>query len=315
MDPLSDIIALLRPHTAVSKPITGRGKWGVRYSAYGTPGFGVVISGRCWLAVEGEEPVELGRGDFVLLPATPAFSMFSQPDVDCVHRDPTDNAVRHGDQQGDPDFQMLGGAFRIEQVNATLLVQLLPRMIHIRSSEGRTGRLSRLIELIMEECASDHPGKEMILQRLLEVMLVESLRWRSVGGDALPTGLLSGMRDPALARALRALHSDVRAGWTVAELAGLAGMSRSAFAARFSETLGCAPMEYLSRWRMALAQDSLSRGVKSLDRLADEIGYDSASAFSTAFRRRLGWSPGAFARSRRVERNRQALVAENLSAS
>ena len=106
----------------------------------------------------------------------------------------------------------------------------------------------------------------MILQRLLEVMLVECLRWRGVGEDALPAGLLGGMRDPALARVLRAMHSDVRAGWTVAELAGLAGMSRSAFAARFCETLGCAPIEYLSRWRMALAQDALSRGGKSLDR-------------------------------------------------
>jgi AraC-like DNA-binding protein len=87
----------------------------------------------------------------------------------------------------------------------------------------------------------------------------------------------------------------------VAELAKLAGMSRSAFAARFADTLGCAPIEYLSRWRMALAQDALSRGGKSLDRLADEIGYESASAFSTAFRRRTGCSPGAFARSRRAQ--------------
>jgi len=122
----------------------------------------------------------------------------------------------------------------------------------------------------------------------------------AAGEDGLAPGLLRGMREPALARALRAMHSDVRGEWTVAELASLAGMSRSAFAARFSQTLGCAPMEYLSRWRMALAQDSLSRGVKSLDRLAEEIGYESASAFSTAFRRRLGCSPGAFARSRRL---------------
>ena len=110
------------------------------------------------------------------------------------------------------------------------------------------------------------------------------------------------MQDPALARVLRAMHADVRAGWTVAGLAQLAGMSRSAFSARFSRTLGCAPMEYLLRWRMTLAQDALSRGGRSLDRLAEEIGYESASAFSTAFRRRLGCSPGAFARAKRPER-------------
>ena len=98
------------------------------------------------------------------------------------------------------------------------------------------------------------------------------------------------------------MHADVRAGWTVAGLAQLTGMSRSAFSARFSRTLGCAPMEYLLRWRMTLAQDALSRGGRSLDRLAEEIGYESASAFSTAFRRRLGCPPGAFARAKRPER-------------
>jgi AraC-like DNA-binding protein len=96
------------------------------------------------------------------------------------------------------------------------------------------------------------------------------------------------------------MHAGVGSGWTVAGLAKRAGMSRSAFAARFSETLGCAPMEYLSRWRMTLAQDALSRGGKPLDRLAEEIGYESASAFSTAFRRRIGCSPGAFARASRT---------------
>jgi len=301
MDPLSDLIALLRPHAAVSKPITGRGTWGVRYSAYGLPGFAIVLAGQCWLGIDGHEPVQLDRGDFVLLPTTLAFALFSQPGADCVHRDPTDTGVRHGEQEGEPDFRMIGGAFRIETVNASLLIALLPGMIHIRSSEGGTGRLGRIIDLIMEECASDHPGRDMILERLLEIMLVESLRWRSLGEDALPGGLLSGMRDPVLARVLRAMHSNVRAGWTVAELAKLAGMSRSAFAARFAETLGCAPIEYLSRWRMALAQDALSRGGKSLDCLADEIGYESASAFSTAFRRRTGCSPGTFARARRAQ--------------
>lgn len=308
MDPLSDVISLLRPHAAVSKPITGRGRWGVRYSAYGQPGFAIVLAGTCWLRIDGKEPVPLDRGDFVLLPSTPAFALVSQPGADCVHRDPTDTGVRHGEQDGEPDFRMLGGAFRIEPVNAPLLLTLLPDMIHIRSSDGSTGRLRRIIELIMEECASDDPGRDMILERLLDIMLVEALRWRSFGQDALPAGMLKGMRDPALARVLRALHSDVRSGWTVAELAKLAGMSRSAFAARFGEVLGCAPIEYLSRWRMALAQDALGRGGTSLDRLAGEIGYESASAFSTAFRRRIGCSPGAFARSHRRTQRSSPLV-------
>jgi AraC-like DNA-binding protein len=105
------------------------------------------------------------------------------------------------------------------------------------------------------------------------------------------------MRDPALGRALGAMHADVRAGWTVAGLARVAGLSRSAFAARFAEVLGCGPIEYLARWRMALAKDALIRGTGTLDRIAEEVGYESASAFSTAFRKRIGCSPGRFART------------------
>lgn len=300
MDPLSTIIALLRPHAAFSKPITGRGEWGVRYSAYGLPGFALVLAGRCWLAVDGAQPVLIDHGDFVLLPSTPAFSLSSRPDAECVQVQPTYDAVRHGDPIGEPDFQMLGGTFEIEPVNAPLLLALLPKMIHVRSAEKNALRLARVIELIMEECTADAPGREMILQKLLEIMMMECLRSGSIGEDDLPAGLLAGLRVPALAKVLSAMHANVRAAWTVAELAKLAGMSRSAFAARFTETLGCAPMEYLSRWRMTLAQDALSRDGTSLDRLAQEVGYESASAFSTAFRRRIGCSPGAFARSRRI---------------
>jgi AraC-like DNA-binding protein len=299
MDPFSDVIALLRPHAALSKPITGRGDWGVRYRAYGMPGFAVVLAGRCWLAVDGAVPVPLEPGDFILLPSTPAFQLSSRPGVDCVLRAPSDSAVRHGDPDGDPDFRMLGGAFRIEPVNAPLLLALLPDTIHLRAAGGATGRLTSIIDLILEECAGDRPGRETILERLLEVLLVECLRRRDIGEGALPAGLLAGMRDASLAGALRAMHGDVRAGWTVAGLAGLAGMSRSAFAARFGQIVGCAPIEYLARWRMALARDALSQGGTPIDRLAEEIGYESASAFSTAFRKRVGCSPGAFARERR----------------
>lgn len=298
MDPLSDVIALLRPNTAVSKPITGRGRWGVRYSAHDAPGFTIILKGACWISVDGQAPLKFGKGDFLLLPSTPAFTLASHPDIVGEPRDPMDLPVRHGEQEGDADFEALGGTFSIEQVNAPLLLKLLPRMVHIPASEGRTGRLSRVIELIMEECGSDEPGRDMVLQRMLEVLLVEALRWRAIPADDVRAGLLNGMRDPALARVLHAMHADVRADWTVAGLAKIAGQSRSAFAARFAEVLGCGPIEYLGRWRMALAKDALMHGAKTLDTIADEIGYESASAFSTAFRKRSGCSPGRFARTR-----------------
>jgi len=299
MDPITDIVTLLRPHAVFSKPITGKGNWGVRYAAYKEPGFAIVLQGQCWLAVRGREPVLLERGDFVLLPASPAFALYSRPGAQCSPGDPSITGIRHGDPDGEPEFEMLGGAFRLDPLNASLVLALLPEMVHIRESNGGMTQLAQIVDLITDECSADRPGKEMVLQRFLDVMLVECLRRPGIAQGEPPAGLLSGMQDTALARVLRAMHSDVRAGWTVAELAKLAGMSRSAFSARFSQTLGCAPMEYLLRWRITLAQDALNRGGKSLDRVAEEVGYESASAFSTTFRRRLGCSPGAFARRKR----------------
>ncbi|SER25521.1 AraC family transcriptional regulator [Sphingobium sp. YR768] len=296
MDPLSDVIALLRPNTAISKPINGRGRWGVRYAAHDAPGFTIILKGACWIAFEAEEPWKLEKGAFLLLPSTPAFTLSSHSGIACELRDPTDVAVRHGEPEGEADFEALGGTFRIDAINAPLLLALLPHMIHIPASEGRSMRLGRVIDLIMDECGGDEPGKDMILQRMLEVLLVEALRWHGVAPGDDRAGILRGMRDPALARVLGAMHADARADWTVASLARIAGQSRSAFAARFGSVLGCGPIEYLARWRMALAKDALLRSAKSLDRIADEIGYESASAFSTAFRKRLGCPPGKFVR-------------------
>lgn len=299
MDPFSEIIGLLKPRAAVAKPITGRGDWAVRYAAYGQPGFAIVLEGACHLEVEGEKPVRLERGDFVLLPAAPAFQMMSRPGLVPVPVEPVMTGVRHGEAMGEPDFRMLGGAFRIEPVNAPLLTGLLPRLFHLRATDGDTGRVGRLIDLAVEECTADRPGGDMVVARLLEVILLECLRWPfsdQAPGYSTSSGLLAGLADPALAVALRALHDDVAAGWTVVAMARLAGMSRSAFSARFSGIIGCAPMEYLARWRMVLARDALARGTTSLDRLAAEIGYESASAFSTAFRRHVGCAPGQFAR-------------------
>jgi AraC-like DNA-binding protein len=296
MDPLSDIITVLRPKAAIAKPISGRGQWGVRYRSYDAPGFTVVLTGEAWVIFDNREPFRIAEGDFLLLPTTPAFSLCSEPGVPCIPAEPLAEAVRHGEQEGQPDFAALGGSFSIESVNAPLLLALLPDHIHISASAGHATRFGRLIELLSEECNANFPGKELIIQRLLETLLVEALRWDTIGDNAASAGLLNGLRDPAIARVLRALHEDVRARWTVVNLAGIAGMSRSAFAARFHNIVGCAPIEYLVRWRIALAKDALLSGGKSLDRIADEIGYESASAFSTAFSKRLGCSPGRFAR-------------------
>jgi AraC-like DNA-binding protein len=294
-DPLTQVIELLRPRAVFSKGISGAGRWGVRYAAFGQPGFCAVIEGGCRLAVDGEAPVSLEAGDFVLLPATPAFTMSSFEPATPTHIDPTTapapaEEVRHGRSDGPADVRLLGGYFSFGSPDAALLVSLLPAMVHIRG----VPRLSVLVRLVGEEADGDGVGRELVLARLVEVLLIEALR--ASQGKAAPPGLLRGLADPRVAEALRLVHGDPERPWTVAELARATGMSRSAFFDRFTRTVGLRPMEYLLGWRMAVAKDLLrGRGV-ALDEIARRVGYSSASTFSTAFSRHVGQPPGRYAR-------------------
>ena len=295
-DPLSQVIALLRPRTVFSKGISGAGRWGVRYSAFGQPGFCAVLEGRCRLSVDGERSVTLEAGDFVLLPATPAFTMSGFDPVTPRQIDPKTmlaptEEVRHGRSDGPADVRLLGGYFVFDSPDAALLVSLLPAMIHIHGIE----RLSLLVRLFGEEASQHHAGRELVLSRLVEVLLIEALR-ASQGKDA-PAGLLRGLADARVAEALRRMHGDPERSWTVEELAREGGMSRSAFFDRFTRTVGLRPMEYLLAWRMAVAKNLLRGSEIALDEVARRVGYGSASTFSTAFSRHVGQPPGRFARA------------------
>ena len=301
MEPLAAIISLLRPRTVSAKVISGAGGWAVRYSRVESAGFGLVLAGACTLEVDGCPPLHLARGDFVLVPPTSGFTMASDPDLEPVRLDPRATMgateMRHGDPAGEADFRLLGGYFWFEPTNASLLVGLLPTVVHIRGADIAARRLTGLIELIIDEALGQRPGRDLIVERLIEVMLVEALRFRSIeGGPASRPGLLEGLADPNLAGALRAFHADVARDWTVAELARAAGLSRSTFSERFLQKVGMPPMEYVMQWRMTLAKDLLRREPVPLDKVAASIGYQSASAFSTAFRRQVGRPPSHFAR-------------------
>lgn len=300
-DPLASIVALLRPRTVLSKFVSGAGRWAVQYSSFGHPSFGLVTEGACWLAFEGAEPFLMQTGDYVLLPATPGFRMGSdlealQYPMPRVAEVCEINEVRHGVIESEPAVRMLGGYFLFDPVNAPLLVGLLPPIVHIQASDARSARLGWIARAIGEETAAQQPGADAVLARLVEVMLIEALRWKPAQEASPMAGLLAGLADARLSQALRHIHDDVARRWTVAELADKVGMSRAAFAARFTQVLGIAPMEYVLRWRMTLAKDLLWHDGLSLGEVAHAIGYQSASAFSAAFSRSMGEAPGAFAR-------------------
>jgi AraC-like DNA-binding protein len=299
VDPLSEVITMLRPRTVFTKGISGAGAWAVRYTDFGQPSFCTVIAGSCRLAVDGEAPVTLAAGDFVLLPATPGFTMSGFEPATPRHVDPKlaaapEGEVRHGRQAGPPDVQLMGGGFLFDSPDAGLLVSLLPGMLHLRGAE----RLAMLVAFLGEESTDERPGRDLVLSRLVDVMLVETLR-SAPHGDT-PPGLLRGLGDARLAMAIRAMHGDPARPWTVAELAATAALSRSAFFERFTRAVGLPPMEYLLAWRMAIAKDLLRRGDAGISEVAERVGYGSASTFSTAFSRHVGHAPGRFARSARA---------------
>lgn len=294
VDPLTEVIALLRPRTLFAKRIDGAGRWGVRYSAFGQPSFCAVLEGRCRLAIAGQRELTLEAGDFLLLPATPSFTMTSMQPGKIARIDPqgatATTDVRHGDK-GRPDVRLLGGYFVFDSPDAALLVSLLPAVIHVRSAE----RLATLVRLLAEEAGGQRVGRDLVISRLVEVLLVEALR--STTGETAPPGLLRGLADPRLAPALRQMHAHLGRSWTVPQLAKTAALSRSGFFDRFTRTVGLPPMEYLIAWRMAVAKDLLRRDPSSLARVAEQVGYGSASAFSTAFSRHVGLPPSRYART------------------
>lgn len=295
-DPLSEVIALLQPRTVFSKQISGAGRWAVRYSEFGHPSFSAVLEGSCRLAVEGHPALTLEAGDFVLLPATPGFTMSGFEPVEPERLDPkvtpapTDE-VRHGTPDGPPDVRMLGGYFIFDSPDAAMLVSQLPAVVHVRGVE----RLSLLVRLLGEEASAQRPGRDLVLTRLVEVLLLEALR--STAGRDAPPGLLRGLADARLAPALRRMHGELARAWTIPQLAKTAALSRSAFFDRFTRTIGIPPMEYLLAWRMAVAKDLLRRHDLAIAEVAERVGYGSASTFSTAFSRHVGQAPGRYART------------------
>jgi AraC-like DNA-binding protein len=295
-DPLSEVIALLRPRTVFTKGISGAGLWGVRYTDFGQPSFCTVLEGSCRLAVDGQAPITLEAGDFVLLPATPGFVLSGFEPVKPEVVDPNVAAalvdeVRHGTPEGDPDVRLLGGYFIFDSPDAGLLVPLLPPLVRMRGAE----RLSTLTRLVGEEARAARPGRDLVLSRLVEVLLIEALR--ASQGDDTPPGLLRGLADMRVSAAIRGMHRDPARPWAVAELAREAALSRSAFFDRFSRIVGVPPMEYLLGWRMAVAKDLLRRREVKLSEVAERVGYGSASTFSTAFSRYVGQAPGRYARA------------------
>lgn len=291
-DPLAEIIGLLRPGAPYSKLVNANGEWRVRRTEVGQVYYCMTLAGTACLEVDRNPPITLCKGDFVLIPAAYNFTMSSVDPVPTgrVETVPViqhDGTVRLGGD-GPTEVQQLVGYCTFGSADASLLVSLLPDLVVVRGE----ARLGVLASLVRDEARGERPARDVLLEHLLQVLLIEALRSTA---DAEPSpGLLCGLADHRLALALRAIHAEPARSWTVAELAKEAGMSRSAFFNRFRDKVGLAPIEYLLNWRMSVAKDLLCRERASVAEVAARVGYGSASAFNTAFARQVGRPPARY---------------------
>ncbi|MEU5052109.1 AraC family transcriptional regulator [Streptomyces sp. NPDC021096] len=300
MDVLSDAIAAMRTGLPHSSRAVKRAPWGVRFPASEGAGFHVVLQGSAYLLPPGDAaPVRMGPGDVVFLahgyghgladrPGTPLEEARLEPDGSW----PT---LRHTGPVHDEDTLMLCGAYRLTKARAHPLLTELPPFIHLPARVGAGGRLRAAVDLLGAELADPQPGSDAVVPALLDTLLLYLLRtWWLAERPEGPTGWAGALNDPAVAAALHAIHDEPARGWTVEELGARAGLSRAAFARRFTTLVGQPPLAYLTWWRMTTAGRLLREAGDPLRTVAEQAGYTSEFAFAKAFKREYGVAPGQY---------------------
>ena len=294
-DPLSDVLSLLEPHTVVAGGLNLGGAWSLAFDAHVGIKCYALLSGRAWLAVEGlKKPLRLHGGDCVLLPRGRRFVLAR--DLRLVPQ--AFNQVPRADWMGGfaqvnggGDTVMVAGHFALSGPYVDMLLGAMPSIIQLRDEDDKEG-VRWALDRLRAELIGSQPGSGVVAQHLAHIVLIQALRLYMGQGGGRTVGWLFALADPRMARAISAIHAQPGGRWTVSSLAAEAAMSRSKFAHRFKVTIGSSPMDYLTKWRMLIACDRLLTGRLPLRVLAEELGYGSESAFSIAFKRVMGYSPG-----------------------
>ena len=261
--------------------------------------FMVVTSGACWLELEGHEPQLLSQGCLALIPHGTPHVISSAPGLpgDPLFDLPVEKVseryeiMRHGG--GGQLTRTMYGVVRFDGVAAQQLLSVLPETIGIDAWDDQTGGwLQSTLRFIASEAASLKPGGETVITRLSDVVVIQAIRsWLETAPEA-ETGWLAALRDRQVGKALALIHRDPGEDWSVETLAARAGMSRSAFAARFAALTGQAPLRYLTDWRMRLARSRLIDTADAVGTISGDLGYQSEAAFCRAFKRVFGMPPG-----------------------
>ena len=324
--PASDALAEVLRHVRLESSVFARAAlsapWAVSTNGLDGGIFHAVVRGRCVAIPSPHEgtkkgraprPIELATGDVVLLPYGDPHVMADRPGRRAV---PIRGRVRAPDDGGvgllsidggGEETSLVCGRFDVERASSAggdrgvggphPLLGLLPRVVHMRADDpALTAWLPPLVTALAYELDHPQPGSSTIITRLADVLVVHAIR-ACVRDGTTDGGWLGALRDPRIARALDLLHARPREPWTAAALAEAVGMGRSAFFDRWTVLVGEPPAQYLARWRMHLAQRSLREGEGSVAEIGRRFGYDSEAAFSRAFKRLVGVSPGTLRRS------------------
>jgi len=298
MDPLSDVLSLLKPRTYVSGGFDVGGEWAIQFPQKEGIKCYAVVSGECWLSVEGvPDAVHIQTGDCFLLPTGRPLRLASDLALAPIDASAFYASGRNGgivSFNGGGDCLIVGGHFTLTGGHSRILLGALPPIVHLQTESDKAA-MRWSLERMRQELREQRPGGVLVTQQLACMMLVQALRLHLEGGGS-GVGWMFALTDKQLSLAMNAMHENPAHRWTLQTLAERAGMSRTIFTLRFKKTVGSSPMEYLTRWRMLLAGDRLQHTADAVSEIALSLGYESESAFSKAFKRVMGCSPRQYAR-------------------
>lgn len=306
MDPLSDVLSLLKPQSYTSGGFEVGGDTAIQFPKHQGIKCYAMLSGQCWLSVEGvPDAVLLTAGDCFLLPRGLPFRLASDlsltpVDFNILREARMSGGAVSNNNEGGGRY-IAGGHFLLAGSHADILLRSLPPIVHIRKESDKAA-MRWSLERMKEELRDPQPGGSLIAQQLAYMMLIQALRLHLADEAKSGVGWLFALADKQMSMAITCMHDDPGHPWTLQKLAEHVGMSRSIFALRFKETVGATPMEYLTRWRMLLAGDRLKNSDDSISVIALSLGYESESAFGKAFRRVMGCSPRQYSRGRNPAR-------------
>ncbi len=301
MDPLSDILSLLKPGSQFYAGFDAAGDWSFDFPAHDGIKFTAVLKGSCWGLAEGtSEPVRFVEGDCFLLNRDSRFVLSSDPGMtpaDSTHI--MEEVEHHGVavHQGGGEVFVISGRFNFAGDHANVLFNALPRIIYVPQASDQASFLRWSIEQLAQELRQPQPGGALMSTHLVHLMLLQVLRLFLSSASDLPKGWFLALTDRQISVAVGAMHAEPARNWTLEALARLAGVSRTIFAQRFKALVGTTAMAYLIRWRMLLASNRLRNGDESISEIAFSLGYESESSFSTAFKRTMSCSPSQYRRA------------------